>query len=400
MTRGSREGNSVVVPAVGSASSTACVRSLGRRDVHTIAVSERAIAPAFRSRYCEESIRVPSPTTDMPGYTNALLSLARRDEVRTIVPVREVDVYALAKHRSAFTEHLNAGTLWPSFGMLRYAHDRIALAEAARAAGVPEPNTRLLDAVDSWDRELIIKARYAMLAEEYVDSVSATESREVGKTKFPEVGVEPDREAIRAEMGHTPVVQDYVPGEEYSFRALYDHGEAVATTQKWAVRGFKYSRGPSVYHETARDPELEEAGRALLDHIEWHGLASVGFIRDASTGEFTLLEINPRFWASLPCDVHAGVDYPYYYWQLAGDGSTLRPTRGAIGAGSHLLRGEASHLYSILQDDYAYVERPSFRATTWDVLTSLYDQPHFDYLNLDDPGPFVHDLLNAVTGRA
>jgi len=38
----------------------------------------------------------------------------------------------------------------------------------------------------------------------------------------------------------------------------------------------------------------------ILGKRDWHGLASVGFMRDENTGEFKLLEINPRFWSSLP----------------------------------------------------------------------------------------------------
>lgn len=388
---------SAVVPAVGAASSTTCVRSLGRRGVYTIAVSEKRNPPAFWSRYCNESIAVPSPTADLDGYAEALLDLVRRPDVRAIVPMRELDVYALAKHRSAFAEHVTP--LWPSAETLRTAHDRVELAAAAREAGVHEPHTQLFGEVDDWDRERIIKARYALLTPEYVPAFEAGTAREVGKTTYPEVGVEPDREAIGRAMGHEPIVQEYVDGTEYTFRALYDHGEAVTTAQKRMVRGFKYARGPSVCHETARDPGLERAGRKLLDALDWHGLASVGFIRENRTGKFYLLEINPRFWASLPLDVHAGIDFPLYYWQLStGEPTTAEADYGRYEAGkrTHLLRGELSYLESVLREDYGYVQRPRFRNAVWDVATSIATQPHFDFLSADDPGPFVGDVLRTL----
>jgi len=394
---GTNTRTSVVVPAVGAASSTACLRSLGRRGVHTIVVAEQPNTPATWSRYCDEAVVAPSPTADLEGYTEALLALARRPDVRAIVPMRELDVYALATNRELFGEHVTP--VWPSADRLRVAHDRVELAAAAREAGVCEPNTQLLGDVDDWDRELIVKGRYALLTHEYLPSIEPGTTAEVPKTTFPDVGVTPDRETLRREMGHEPVVQEYVDGTEYTFRALYDRGERVATAQKRMVRGFKYARGPSVCHESARDPAIERAGRTLLDAIEWHGLASVGFIQEAGTGDVYLLEINPRFWASLPLDVHAGMDFPHYYWQLA-TGEQVSASRDyenyAAGTRSHLLRGELSHLHSVLTEDYAYVERPRLRDAAREVLASIAAQPHFDYLSLSDPGPFVGDVLESL----
>src|SRR6056297_2215740 len=76
-----RNGNAVVVPAVDSASSVCFLRSLGERAIPTIAVSEMESPPAFSSRYCEETVRVPSFRDDVVAYKDGLLSVARRDDV-------------------------------------------------------------------------------------------------------------------------------------------------------------------------------------------------------------------------------------------------------------------------------------------------------------------------------
>jgi predicted ATP-grasp superfamily ATP-dependent carboligase len=418
MTNDSRSGTSVVVPAVGAASSVTCIRSLGRRGIHTIAVSEDPKAPAFRSRYCDESIAVPSPTEDLLSYKEALLALARREDVRTIVPVREPDVYVLSRYREEFAEHV--APLWPPFEVLQDAHDRVRLVAAATDAGVSVPETQLLSEVRNWDRELIVKSRYALVTDEEAGRTAAigdgsgqvggarTEGSEanteaspggfvdVGKTRYLDPGSEPDVEGIAAAMFHDPIVQEYIPGTEYTFRALYDDGEPVVTCQKRATRGYKYARGPSVYHEATAIPELTEAGLALLDRLDWHGVASVGFIRDERTGEFKLLEINPRFWSSLPSDLPAGIDFPHYYWRVAGGEDVERNPSYETGKGTHLLRGEVAYLYSILFEDFAFVEKPPFWPELWNVARSLVTDPRFDYLSLDDPKPFAYDLLGGA----
>ncbi|WP_433633086.1 hypothetical protein [Halomicrococcus sp. NG-SE-24] len=91
---------------VDAASPITCLRSLGREGVRTIACSEWKNTPAFESQYCDEAVTVPSPTEDVHRYKDALLQLARRDDVRTIIPLGEENVYVLSKYRDEFRKHV------------------------------------------------------------------------------------------------------------------------------------------------------------------------------------------------------------------------------------------------------------------------------------------------------
>lgn len=387
------EVESVVVPAIGTAGSLSAVRSLGRHGLRVICVSEDSAPPSFSSRYCAETRSVPSPSSNLSGYRDALLDLAHREDVGTIIPVRESDVHVLATNRATFAEHI--GTPWPKLDTLQAVHDRIRLFEAAERAGVAIPETDLLTEIRDWDRERIVKGRHALLTETTGDAVPVNTTEAPPKTTFLEPGVEPDVDGLVAEMGHVPIAQEYVKGTEYCLRGLYTDGDVKVTSQKKLIRGYKYARGPSIYHQAVDIPALQSAGVALLDELEWEGLASVGFIRDHS-GTFKLLEVNPRVPASMPVDIHAGINYPVYLWDLATAGAVdISPTYRS-GVASHLLRGEGVHLHSVLFEDYALAEKPSVLGTAWNIASSLITQPHFDYLSLDDPAPFVRDALNAT----
>jgi hypothetical protein len=109
------------------------------------------------------------------------------------------------------------------------------------------------------------------------------------------------------------------------------------------------------------------------------------------------MEINPRFWTSLPFTIQAGVDFPYYYWLLAtGRGDEIAADFD-VGVAGHLLRGELLYLHSVLSEEYPLVERPSFGESVADIGTSLVRHPRFDYLSVDDPRPFVRDVRNTVS---
>jgi len=390
-------GDGVLVPESDSAKSLTCVRSLGSRGIRTIVAAEDpSRSPAAASRYCDETVTVPSPHENLLAYKNALQSFAARDDVATIIPNREEDAFVLARYRSEFAAHV--APVWPSFEALAVAQDGFALAEAAAEAGIRVPETQLFDDVTDWDRELILKARYAVLTDAYADFLGPTECEGQIPPRQHSPGDPPDRQEVLDHMlGHVPVVQEYVPiGTEYSVRALYDEGEAVMTSVRRQDRGMSYAGGASVFRQLVENPELEALARRLLDHLEWHGLATVQFIEEAGTGAYWLLEINPRTWTSIPCDVRAGADYPYAVWQLAvGDREGIDPTH-EVGFATHLLYGEVKYLTSVLTKEYPNVDRPTFGRSVWEVLASVYTHPNFDYLTGDDPRPFLRAIRNQV----
>jgi predicted ATP-grasp superfamily ATP-dependent carboligase len=340
---------SVVVPAIAAGSSLACIRSLGRRGIPVIAAGESPDSPAFTSKYVSERVPLPPPTEDLDGYRDGLLSLAERPDVETIVPLREPESYVLSEHREEFAEHV--GAPWPDAETMESARDRKRLFRRAQEADVPIPETALLTEWDDWSEE----------------------------------------------MGHVPIVQECIPdGTEYGFFALFDHGEPVVTFQHRRVRSYTYSGGASVFRESVSNPNLHEHGVRLLSALDWHGPAMVEFRRDPRDQRFKLLEVNPRFWGSLQLAVHAGVDFPHRYYQLAN--GVRKPDYGyTVGTGSHILRGELVYLVSLLRDDYEHVERPSVPLEVARVLLSLCTDPNFDYLSMDDPEPFRRDIVNLVS---
>lgn len=384
----------VVVPAVDAPSPVVFLRSLGRRGIDTITLFDGSNSVPYESKYCTEAYKVPNPSDDLVGYKNALLTLAKRDDVQTIVPLREHDTHVLSRYRSEFAEHITP--LWPAFDTLRKAQDRVVLAEEAAAAGVSSPRTELLDEIDDWDRNRVVKTRYTLVAQEYMESLSESESVSSAVMTHLDPGVEPDKEAIIDKMGHVPIAQEFVPGDEYAVWAIYEHGEPVVVTQRLRVRGFKYTGGASVCRRITDDSELESLTRSLLDRLNWHGPASVQFIKDDETGEFKLMEINPRFWASVACAVQAGIDFPYYYWRLGADESYRPDPDPGVGTVNHMFRGELLYLLSILTEESPYVERPSFWREALEVTSSMYEYPNFDFLSRDDPKPFVADLVDAA----
>ena len=384
------ETGAVVVPVFPASSCLACIRSLGRRGVDVIAAAQSPDEDALRSKYLSEATLVPNPeTASLRAYGDALLELAERDDVCTIVPLREPDIFVLAERREEFAERVE--TPWPPRETVEKVRDRLRLFEIAAEVGVPTPKTASLDRWEAWDEDAVVKPRYTVMERDGRAFYSGVQ--------FVTPDDDLDYESVVAEMGHVPMVQEYVPGDaEHGFFALYDRGDPVAKFQHGRVRSWHYAGGASVFREAVAIPELERAGTRLLSALDWHGPAMVEFKRDPRDGRFKLMEVNPRFWGSLPLAIRAGVDFPYRYYQLAR-GEPFEPdVTYDEGVACHNLVGEISYLNSVLRDDYEHVERPSMVAETATVLASLVRHPDFDYLSLDDPAPLVQNVRNAAGG--
>ncbi|GAB7095719.1 hypothetical protein JCM30237_28730 [Halolamina litorea] len=386
-----------LIPTGHDAASYTCVRSLARRGIGSIIASEKDGVPAASSRYCDESVSVPDPREGLLAYRDELLELAARPDVRTVIPVRPEDSYLLSRYREAFAEHVSL--VVPTMEQLLAATDRLQLAAAADAAGVPVPETRLLADVGDWSEDLLIKSRYNFLTDDSLEHLTPDDMDVVKEIHHVVHEDPPDPEAVRRSMGHDPIVQEFIhTDDEFMFTGLYDHGEPLATFQHRQIRGNSYTGGGGVYRRSIYEPELERVGRALLAELDWHGLACIEYMRDAATGEYVLTEINPRMWQSLPSTVRAGADYPYYYWLAATGRADEIDCTYELGVGTHMLHGELGYLLSVLTEESPYVERPSVPGTVWEIGRSIVREPRFDYLALDDPGPFLAGLRTVLPG--
>jgi predicted ATP-grasp superfamily ATP-dependent carboligase len=376
--------DSVLVPTGTQLKSYACMRSLNRRGIRTVVASEHESLPHFSSRYCSERVRLSSPPSDVVGYRDDLLALARRPDVRTVVPVRECDAYVLAKYGAAFEDHVSLVS--PDLETLRRGHDRLALAAAAEAADVPVARTRSLGDVEEWNTDVVVKSRYNVLTDEYVDTYPADTLAEMKRVQFLRAGEEPDVAAIRRAMDHEPIVQEFVPqADKHLYCALWDEGEPLATYQHRQIRQNSWVGGGGVYRKSVHSETVDALAHDLLTQLDWHGFACIEYVKDARTGEWKFLEINPRVWQSMPEAVRAGADFPAYYWQCARGEAERIELSYEDGQACHIAYGELSHLLSVRRDESPFREPPSFTGTAWRIATSCLRHPRFDYIRRDDP---------------
>jgi predicted ATP-grasp superfamily ATP-dependent carboligase len=89
-------------------------------------------------------------------------------------------------------------------------------------------------------------------------------------------------------------------------------------------------------------PASVASALTLMKRLRWHGVAMVEIKLDADDGRPKLMEVNGRFWGSLPLSVAAGVDFPYMLHEMITKGDVAPAFDYRLGVKSRwLIPGDA-----------------------------------------------------------
>ena len=285
-------------------------QSLGRRGVDVTIGSTTRLSPAFFSRFCREQMVYPSPVTQPEQFVSALLRYLARNRHDVLLPTDDATLALISRYRDAFERVTHVPIPQPR--QLAYGLDKARMMLLAERLGIPHPRTGFVQNAEEarafaeqLNRPVLIKPR------------SSSGGRGIA---YPEPGAAVGDAWSAAHALHPyPVVQELIPdGPRYDVCVVVDRqGEAVASFVQKELRHFPVRDGMSTLQESVWRPDLVERTLTLLRAIGWYGLAEVEYMEHPETGEALLLELNPRFWASVRLAVACGVDFPYLLYQVA-----------------------------------------------------------------------------------
>jgi carbamoyl-phosphate synthase large subunit len=278
----------VLVTGAGGPAAVSVMKSLGADPSVTLIAAD--MDPWAAGLYLvPPEARTLVPAGDAPGFAEAAMARCVAMGVDVLIPTCDAELPPLGRARAEFRQAGIELLLAPDQA-LEVCLDKLALAE--RCAGrVPVPRTERLDRVTdprSWTYPVMVKPR------------RGSGSRGISVAASGE-------DLARLEPSAGFLVQEYLPGTEYSIDVLADvTGHVVASVPRVRER---VDSGVSVAGRTLHDRELEELGAAVATVTGLTYVANVQFRRDAA-GRPALLEVNPRFPGTMPLTVASGVDMP------------------------------------------------------------------------------------------
>lgn len=379
----------------------AAVRSLAAAG-HTVLVGDSTSwNKAGWSRFASKSFQYPSPQRQAEAFVGRIAELVAGEPrisapPTLVMPMTEATTLALSFHRERI---LSAGGLMvlPSHEQVLRAFDKQQTTELARALGIAVPWTILVDNPED--------AENAARSIEYPVVLKPRASEEFGRQGNVRTGGRPRYAGTSAEFelafadisrrSSGVLVQQYVEGEGAGYFALMCNGELRAEFAHRRIRDvYPTGSGSAVRESREPEPEIRRPGLAILEALRWHGVAMVEF-RWQKGKSPVFMEVNGRFWNSLPLACYAGVDFPALLAHMAEYGDVPPANGYRSGVRCRWFLGDCRHLIEVWKGPPPGYPGtyPGRFATLASVLTPVPGTVH-DLFLWTDPLPELGDWLN------
>jgi len=374
------------------------VRCLGRDGLAVDVGASSDDAIAFKSRYTCEKFIYPRPDTCPEHFLAWLVDTVRNTAFDMVVPVTDLTMIPLAKEGPRFNGLAAIAT--ESWDKLQTVRDKSKTMSLARSVGVPVPPTSAAVAtIDELDR-LLPALTFPVVSKAVVSTSWSNSGFRAPETVYALDRVEL-REQVSALLAIAPViVQEHVAGNAVGVEVLTRGGEILQAFQHERLHELPLSGGGSTYRASVSlDPLLLDYARRLMAAIGWTGVAMIEFKVDHASHTATLLEINGRFWGSLPLASRAGMRFATDLYRLLVRGEMSPPRSYRTGVRCRKLREDLTWFIAaatLRHDDplvrASIVERRTRFALLRDFWRLVALRDYHDIELLSDHRPGLTDL--------
>ncbi len=288
------------------------VRSLGRKDIIVHVGMCRSGLAATRSRYISKVQHIEIASDARLFDIERFCSLLDQERYDLVIPCDDPSSIPLHAHRTRLDSYGNIYILEKE--TFEITSNKFEINKICRELGINLPRERLVTVNDDpegiysdFGPSVVLKP-LATFHSGYLD-----ERRNVRKGFSYETFL-----PILTEMlnrGDVLVQEDFL-GTGIGVECLAKGGKVLTAFQHQRVHEPLHGGGSSYRKSVPLDTRLLEATQKLLGYLNYTGVAMLEFKKNLKNGDWTFLEINARFWGSLPLPVAAGIDFPYYLYEM------------------------------------------------------------------------------------
>jgi predicted ATP-grasp superfamily ATP-dependent carboligase len=282
-------------------------RSLGRRGVR-VAIVDNLPRSAWFSRYVARRFRWDESMSSV-GLPDFLLEIAGRGaEGWVLWPAQDDALELVARNSKRLAKAYELIT--PPWEVLRQAHDKRLLHEAAEEVDVQHPRTWYPPSEGSLQ---MLQVEFPAIIK---PTVSIDLQHALGRKALPVRDMNQLLEGYRLAAGIVPadhlMVQEIIPvGAQHSVAAFVVDGQVVSAMTARRTRQYPIDYGlSSTFVEAIEVAGLIEPASRILGRLGLSGMVEVEFIQDRRDGRPKLLDVNPRPWGWHTLCIACGLDFP------------------------------------------------------------------------------------------
>lgn len=124
--------------------------------------------------------------------------------------------------------------------------------------------------------------------------------------KIPEIISEPEKYDLMS----------FIDGPGRGYFTIIHENQTHGDFAHERIREYPITGGASSLRKSIDFKEIKEISMPLINTLNWSGPIMIEYKYDRKTGKYFLIEVNGRWWGSLPLAIHAGVNFPQILMQL------------------------------------------------------------------------------------
>lgn len=303
------------------------IRSLGRMglEVHVSMSSPGDIA--LRSRYVHRVHDLPAYRSGDDSWLRGMTQLLSSHRFSLVVPCNDHAVIPLQVYRDQLRDLARLATLEDR--AFAIAFDKIETYRLAESLGVRQSPGKVVpaditvsDALSGLSLPVLFKPPSSFALEDPSSRRAVRRARTLAQA---------EELLARSRPWGRVLIQEQFNGVGTGIEILAKDGEILTALQHERVHEPPEGGGSSYRKTTDLHKGMLADTRKLIAAMSYTGVAMVEFKYDRLRDDWCLVEINGRFWGSLPLAVSAGLDFPAFLYEMLVDQRCVFPQSYRVG---------------------------------------------------------------------
>ena len=265
---------------------------------------ESRLSYGYVSRFVDHKILCPILRDAPSEYLNFLVDFLGKNPQDVIIPMYNDSAELLSQNKERIENSFSVKCAIPHYDTFIKAHDKERLMDVCKQRSFPHPRTAFLSSKNL--HEVVSYVGFPALIKPNISSgargiMLVHEEKEL-LDKWP---------AIERDFGRC-TLQEYVDHTGIYYNVMLYRDKSGGCHEAVIIRIMRYfplKGGTSCYCETIQNETLVCICKDILDALDWVGFADFD-IMESKSGEYKVIEINPRVPASIHAAYIAGVNYP------------------------------------------------------------------------------------------
>jgi carbamoyl-phosphate synthase large subunit len=273
--------------------------------------------PGAVGRWLSDDFADIPPAND-EKFIDAMLTICRQKNIHVVLPLVTKELLPLARHKKEF-EAAGTKIIVSPADSLAIANDKCRLYEFLQKNRIRVPEFRVVKTIDEFtsaaaalhypEKDICFKPAVSNGSRGFrIISARMNELDLLLNHKPASVYMNLENAIRILSSGEFPelLVSEYLAGDEYAVDCLVKKGVTVLSVPRLRI---KTMNGISVEGEFVNEEALIVYSSSISESLQLHG--NIGYqVKKSGSGEFLILEINPRVQGAISSALGAGINLP------------------------------------------------------------------------------------------